>query len=861
MPGCFLMFSSKKLLLVCLFFFILLSILFFNSRVYSADAQTNISLDDDPRMVAVNSVTNRAVVTHQHSNSVSIVDLNTEQVITEVHVGRLPKGAAIDTVTNTAVITNQIDRSVTLIDLNTNEVTATIGIGRIPNNIAVNSQTHIAAVTSIMDKHIFFIDLITQKIAAKTLVGIAAGDMAIDPVRNTALVLNKLNKNVTIIDMNNYTVSDVIHLEERPQAIDVNPETNTAAITNYQDRSLTILDLLTKRCVTIPLKSFPLDIAINTIDNRAVALCDKNRKLLLLDLNTNEIIKTYSLQRHPQSVAMNSIRNTAIVADDEKDRLTIISLPLSPTLPKVKITSPLDNAQIFSKKVDVSGNVENSINVTVNDIVSYLSGNTFSATLNLEAGMNTIAAVATDKYGRTACDTILVDIALGKVSGMVTNSITGSLLPLAMVSITDAKGNTQTVASDNSGAFTAEISAGDYTGTVIKPGYLSYSFSGSINTGGASAINIPLVPVPPVISDVTVTDITENSVKINWTTDQITGGSVAYGKTTLYGTVVSDSIEETTHSITLVNLSPATTYHFRVNAASANGTSTVSNDVTFKTKGNIDITISSTAEGAIIKGNSVIISGSIVNTSNAETGVTVNGIAAAFINNQFVVNDLPLNEGQNTITVTATDVNGTTVSKTITVNVTIPENYINLSAYPESGVAPLEVNLQINGSFSITNPVITSTGPGTVEQLVSDNPDEFKYKMTTEGVYYFTVQVTGLDGNTYQDTIAITVLPLAQIDALLRAKWAALTNALTRQDIPSALILMHPLVRDKYHIIFNQLKNAMPSLIAAHEELALVSMEADRCYYDLSVFEDGVRSAYRIVFEKDENGIWLVSDF
>lgn len=854
-------FSRKIFLSVFLFVLIILSIFLFHSGVHSANEQTKIALDDDPRMVAVNPVTNKAVVTHQHSNSVSIVDLNTEQVITEVRVERLAKGAAVDTVANIAVITNQIDRSLSLIDLNTNEVIATIDIGRMPNHVAVNSQTHIAAVTSIMDRHIIFIDLSTQNVVAKTHVGISAGDLAIDPVNNKTLILNKINKTVTIIDMNNYAVSDVIHLEERPQAIDVNPETNTAAISNYCDRSVTIINLLTKRLDTIPLKSFPLDIAINTIDNRAAVLCDKNRKLLLLDLNTQEIIKTYSLTRHPRSVAVNSIRNTAIVADDEKDGLTIISLPLSPSLPKVKITSPLDNVQIFSKKVDVSGTVENSINVTVNDIVAYLSVNTFSASLNLDAGMNTIAAVATDKYGRTACDTILVDIALGKVNGTVTNSITGSLLPLAMVSIIDAKGNTQTVASDKSGAFTAEISAGDYTGTVIKPGYLSYSFSGSVNTGGTSVINIPLVPVPPVISDVIVTDITENSVKINWTTDQITGDSVEYGKTTAYGGIISDSIEETTHSISLVNLSPATTYHFRVNAVSENGTSTISNDVTFKTKGHIDITVSSTAEGATIKGNSIVISGSIVNTSDVETGVIVNGIAAAFINNQFVVNDVPLNEGQNTITVTATDINGTTATKTITINATIPENYIKLSAYPESGTAPLEITLRINGTFSITNPIITSTGPGTVEQLVSDNPDEFKYKMTTEGVYYFTACATGPDGNTYQDTMAITVLPQAQIDALLRAKWSALTSYLADKNIPSALTLMHPLVRDRYQTIFNLLKDTMPTLIAAHEGLVLVSMEADSSYYDLNVFEDGVRSAYRIVFEKDENGIWLVSDF
>jgi YVTN family beta-propeller protein len=854
--------NTRRGVLYFLIIFIFLSIFLFQENAYSGNNQPTISLEDDPRMVAVNPVTNSAVVTHQHSNSVSIVDLNTERIITELRVGKLPKGAAIDTITNTAAITNQIDRSVTLIDLNTNSVTATVDIGSIPNNIAVNSQTHIAAVTSVIDQHMFFIDLSTQNVVAKTHVGIAAGDLAIDPVSNTALVLNKLNKTVIIIDMNNYTVIDSIHLDKRPQAIDVNPETNTALVTNYLNHSVTVIDLLTKRSFIIPVTRYPLDATFNTIDNRAVVLCDRDKRLLLLDLNTNKIIATYSLQRHPKSVAVNSIRNTAIVADDETDGLTIISLPLSPTLPKVKITSPLDNAQIFSKAVDVSGTVERSTNVTVNGISAAVSGNVFSAELILSAGQNTIAAIATDKYGRTACHNILVDIVTGEVTGTVTNAITGWLLPFAIVSINDSKGNAQTITTIVSGTFNAEIAAGAYTGSVVKPWYLPYSFSGSVTIGGTSTINIPLIPVPPLINNITVTDITENSVKINWATDQLSEGSVEHGKTTAYGTMVSDSIEETTHSITLATLSPATTYHFRITATSANGTSVVSNDVTFKTKGHIDIIINSPAAGASINGNSVIVTGSIANAANVETGVTVNGIAASLINNQFAVNNVSLAEGQNTITVTATDTNGTTATKSIAVNAVVnASNHIKLSAYPESGLAPLEITLRVNGTFSISNPVITSTGPGAVERLVSNNLDEFKYKMTTEGVYYFTAQATGPDSNTYSDTIAITALPLAQIDTLLRAKWVSLTDALQQGDTASALSFMSPPRRDNYEIVFNLLKDQWPSIIATYSGLTVMNIEGSIAKYELSAMKNGKTYVYEIDFIKDSSGLWLIEEF
>jgi YVTN family beta-propeller protein len=841
----------------------LLILLLFRGSLLSNDNQIHIDIENDPRMLAVNPFTNRAVVTHWHSNSISIVDLNTEHVLKKLRVERLPKGVAIDTDMNIAVITYQAKRSVTLIDLNSNQVVAGIHVDNFAGNIAINSVTHIAAITSRTDFHVIFLDLVQKKVVAKTLVGPGSGDVAIDPVRNMTLVLSPVTKHLKIIDMNNYTVSDSIHLEKRPQAIDVNPETQTALITNYRDHSVTEIDLLNRRSFTMPVLRYPLDVAFNTIDNRAVVLCDHDRKLLLLDLNTNKIINAYSLPRHPKSVAVNSIKNIAIVADDARDDLTIIPLPASPSLPKIKITSPLDNAQIFSNTVSVSGTVENSTNVTVNDLTASVSGNTFSATLTLKAGKNTISATATDKYGRTTCHDILVDILTGKITGTVTNSITGWLLPFVMVSITDAKGNMQTIATTSSGTYTADIASGAYTGTVTKPWYFSYSFSGTVITGETSVINIPLNPSPPTITmnSITVTDITENSAKINWTTDQITAGSVEYGKTTAYGAIVSNSIEETTHSITLTNLTSSTTYHFRVNATSGNGTSVVSNDITFKTRGHIDVIINSPASGASINGNSITVTGSMANTANIETGVTINGIPAALINNQFSINNISLTGGQNTISITATDAEGTTKSQTITVNASIPADYIKLSAYSESGTAPMEVTLRINGTFSITSPTITPTGPGTVEQLADDNPDVFKYKITTEGIYYFSVQATGPDSNTYTDTIAITVLPLVQVDTLLKAKWTAFSDALKTKDIITALNMMLPRSRARYEAIYSLLKDQLPTIMAANTGLVLQSVTGDRAYYELYTMEDGEIFAYRLSFMKDANGLWLIREF
>jgi hypothetical protein len=839
-------------------------IVLFPGRIFSVDERTEILLDEEPRMVAISPAANLAVVTHRRADSVSLVDLTAGRVIRELPVGRSPRSVAIDAELNLAVITYEKEKSVTLIDLTRSRIAADIHVGESTGSVAVNSRTHIAAVTSPGEVHLFFLDLTRRKIIARTPVGRHAGDIALDPESNTAFLLNPERRKLFIIDLNHYRVSEVLNLRERPRAVDVNPQTQTLLIANARDASVTQIDLLHRRSLPISVLRFPRDVAFNTVDNRAVILCDRDRRLLLWDGSKQKIIQSYFLPRRPKSVAVNSLKNIAVVADDEQDGLTIIPLPLSSTLPKVKITSPADNAQVFSADVAVTGTVENSSEVTVNGRPASVSGNAFSAALTLNAGKNTIIAIATDAYGRTASHDVTVDIVLpatGKINGTVTDSASGRPLPAAVVTVTDAAGNTQTLSTSAAGTFTAEVAPGAFTGSVNKPWYLPGAFAGSVAAGETAAASTLLSPVEPQIGSITVSDLTAESARITWTTDQPTQGAVQYGTTSAYGSQAADALEQTAHSLTLAGLSPVTVYHYRVVATSPNGSTVASGDNTFKTGGRIDLSITAPADGATVTARSVVVTGIIANASGVETGITVNGIAAALTGNQFAVNNVSLTAGANVITVTAMDVNGTTATKSVTVNAVLPDHYIKLSAYPESGTAPLEVNLRLGGTFSVSNPALTFTGPGAAEQLPGGVPEEYRYRLLSEGVYSFTARAAGPDGAACEDTISITVLPLEQVDALLRSKWAALSDALKNKDIAAALAMMDERSRERYQVIFNLLKDSLPDIMAANTGLVLQSITGERAYYELYAAENGATYAYRLSFIKDDKGLWLIKEF
>ena len=88
---------------------------------------------------------------------------------------------------------------------------------------------------------------------------------------------------------------------------------------------------------------------------------------------------------------------------------------------------------------------------------------------------------------------------------------------------------------------------------------------------------------PPLISAVDISDRSESSATISWTTDEAATSQVQYGATDAYGSATPVDEELTTsHSVTLAGLEPDTTYHFRVKSKDAIGNETTSEtDQTF----------------------------------------------------------------------------------------------------------------------------------------------------------------------------------------------------------------------------------------------------------------------------------------
>ncbi|MDP3879152.1 MAG: DUF1565 domain-containing protein [Dehalococcoidales bacterium] len=87
---------------------------------------------------------------------------------------------------------------------------------------------------------------------------------------------------------------------------------------------------------------------------------------------------------------------------------------------------------------------------------------------------------------------------------------------------------------------------------------------------------------PPGITGISaVPDVT--SAVISWQTDEASDSLIDYGLSVSYGSNLSESALVSDHSLTLTELEPATTYHYRLTSRDAAGNAAVTDNLTFTT--------------------------------------------------------------------------------------------------------------------------------------------------------------------------------------------------------------------------------------------------------------------------------------
>jgi len=268
------------------------------------------------------------------------------------------------------------------------------------------------------------------------------------------------------------------------------------------------------------------------------------------DVSANAQIQANKTTYIPSSPLADGLHKVALSVVDKAGNVTSTAWSFSiHTLPPVvKITSHKANQFVNQSPVIITGTVNDpKVRIVVNGINAFIEKGVFSAKVNLNEGGNMITAVATDAFGNTGSDAVSIVIDTKPPFVEITSPSVSSLLNTKLVTVTgivDKNAVTVTVGNKAGENYPAEITAGKFTAKDIKLDegvntitVKAVSLAGNV---GKDSVRVTVDSIPPKVTitgpkDMTVTnkkmitvtgmvDKASAMVKVNNTLVQITRG-------------------------------------------------------------------------------------------------------------------------------------------------------------------------------------------------------------------------------------------------------------------------------------------------------------------------------------------------
>lgn len=278
--------------------------------------------------VAVNPLTQTAVVANKGPGTLSIIDMKTRQVVSTIEVGGTPVGPKINEKTNTVVFSDKADGTVVLLDLASGAEKARISVGSSPSCVAVDAEHNIATVGCAGDNSVYVIDLASEEV--KYTIPVSPWPVCmhwcINPNNMTAIVANRGGDTITVMDIENGVVLKTITIGRGPgPGPALNPLTNTA-IVPFNSNKMAIVDLDTDTVThTVPVGG--MCTVIHEEANVGFISNMGDGSVSAIDLDTGTIVTTFEdVGQGPTCMAVDVAQNLLLVTNMGGGDVALISL-------------------------------------------------------------------------------------------------------------------------------------------------------------------------------------------------------------------------------------------------------------------------------------------------------------------------------------------------------------------------------------------------------------------------------------------------------------------------------------------------------------------------------------------------------
>jgi hypothetical protein len=550
--------------------------------------------------------------------------------------------------------------------------------------------------------------------------------------------------------------------------------------------------------------------------------------------------------------------------------------------PAITLTSPANNASFIAPaSIGLSANATAGVGGGSIAKVEFYAGSTLITTAssvpftkswsNVMAGSYMLTAKATDNLGRTKTSapvsvTVTAPAAptIGITSPATGTHYTGSQ-SIAVTAQATAPGPTITrvdFAMDG-----APLGSVNFSGTAQATANFAlsgassgtHSLTATVVTAGAGIATS--APISVVVTGLTVALTAPSTGQTYAAGSPITltataaesGGTVTrvdfYNGSTLLGS------SSTPPYAYVWSNPPAGSYSLFARAIDS-GNNTANSPTVTATFAGSGVTITSPLDGAAVAADVALVRGTFVAPPNS--GVTVNGLVAdSDGKGTFVLNNLPLQAGANSLVVALTTRDGTVITKTINITSTAAKPMI-VDVDPGSDLAPAVFTLSLKNRTpnQIASVSYSNLGGGQVGPEAPDQTTLGTITYNSPGVYLPIVSITDSVGIVYIQNVAIVVQDQTALDRMLTATWVGFANALASGNKPLAMQALTGLAQTKYSPVFDALMPHFPAIVATWSAPQASTVARDYAEYGINKTINGLNRIFLITFVLDGDGVW-----
>jgi YVTN family beta-propeller protein len=206
-----------------------------------------VDVGSNPFELLYNPVNDKVYVADITSDTVSVINSQTDEVDATINVGDSPRNLIYNPENGDVYVANigtdivSPTDTVSVINSQTDEVDATITVGDTPVGLAYNSDNNQLYVANGESDNVSVIDTISNTVIKTITVGDSSVWVTYNPDFGKVYVTNGGNDSVSVIDTSSNTVIETINVGDTPRLLFYNSENNRVYIANFAGGTISVI--------------------------------------------------------------------------------------------------------------------------------------------------------------------------------------------------------------------------------------------------------------------------------------------------------------------------------------------------------------------------------------------------------------------------------------------------------------------------------------------------------------------------------------------------------------------------------------------------------------------------------------------